>query len=509
MTDHNDMQQDDQGATNEAAKGFLFEDSNANGRLAAEYELVEPLKPASVDLPLLLWVRVRNTGLVIWPCRGAYPINLGYHWMDANGEVVDFEGVRSVLPVDLPPTEYVTLEIHAEPPPHPGEYQLVVDMVEEGVGWFSLQGVPPLVLPVTVAPAPRRPRACIVGALCLINDAVGNTMVNQLRFFQERGYETMILVEHIDFRQPQDLRRHMMSISYEELRTRIPHQFTRRAMEFFHEADVYIFHFPLPYVLFEAIALVERGRVMLDYHAVTPPHLWDGEGKEEFYAAVRRQRELWRHTDYAITHSEFTRKELLESGLIAPERVYVVPLPVELAHFRPGPKPPELLERYELRDEQPMLLYVGRMATNKRIDDLVRALVLIKEHFPDAVLMLVGDNFNKAYAPVAEKIQQLAEALGVGESLIFAGLVPDDALPAHYQLADVFVTASIHEGFCIPVLEAMACGVPVVGADATALPETIGTGGLTFCPEDSADLAEKVLTILGSEVRVEGLETRG
>jgi glycosyltransferase involved in cell wall biosynthesis len=89
--------------------------------------------------------------------------------------------------------------------------------------------------------------------------------------------------------------------------------------------------------------------------------------------------------------------------------------------------------------------------------------------------------------------------LGVADGVIFAGQVPDGELTAHYQLADVFVTASIHEGFCIPVLEAMACGTPVVGARATALPETIGPAGLTFRPEDPTDLAEKVLAILDSK----------
>jgi glycosyltransferase involved in cell wall biosynthesis len=74
--------------------------------------------------------------------------------------------------------------------------------------------------------------------------------------------------------------------------------------------------------------------------------------------------------------------------------------------------------------------------------------------------------------------------------------VPDGELAAHYQLADVFVTASLHEGFCIPVVEAMACGVPVAGAHAAALPEAIGQAGLTFQPGQPADLAEKVLAIL-------------
>jgi glycosyltransferase involved in cell wall biosynthesis len=112
------------------------------------------------------------------------------------------------------------------------------------------------------------------------------------------------------------------------------------------------------------------------------------------------------------------------------------------------------------------------------------------------VLLLVGDDRSLLYAPVVARARALASELGVADGVIFAGQVPDEELPAHYHLADVFVTASIHEGFCIPVVEAMACGVPVVAAHTTALPETIGTAGLTFRSEDPADLAAKVLETL-------------
>jgi len=130
--------------------------------------------------------------------------------------------------------------------------------------------------------------------------------------------------------------------------------------------------------------------------------------------------------------------------------------------------------------------------------DLIRALARIREHLPRAVLLLVGDNTTAPYARVVARTRALAEALEIADGVIFAGQIPDEELAAHYQLADVFVTASIHEGFCIPAVEAMACGVPVVGAHATALPETIGDAGLTFMPEDPDDLAAKALEILNS-----------
>lgn len=472
---------------------------NSDGRLGASYELTEPLCSISVDTPMFQKVRIRNTGRITWSFPRDHAINLSYHWQDTRGQIVDFEGVRTQLGVDLEPGAAVVVEMHVEPPDQPGEYQLVIDLVEEDVGWFSIQGVPPLVVPITVQPAPRDVlRACVLGPICLIHDAVGNQMRGQLRVLQERGYQTLMITEHLDVRHSREERLHMVAVPYAELVNGVPSAYSRRALRFFRNADLYIFHFPVPYQLFNAITAVERGVVVVDYHGVTPPKLWDGPGHEQFMQMTRQQLALLHYADYAIAHSAFTRGEVIATGVIASERVYQMPYIVPLERFRPGARSPELLARYNLSPDQPILLYVGRTATNKRIEDLVRALALVRQREPRAVLLIVGDNRSGAYALVAERSRVLAEQLGVAEALIFTGQVPDAELPDHYRLGDVFVVASIHEGFCIPAIEAMACGVPVVGAHATALPETIGAAGLTFRPEDPADLAAKVLLILES-----------
>src|SRR5690606_25256151 len=123
-----------------------------------------------------------------------------------------------------------------------------------------------------------------------------------------------------------------------------------------------------------------------------------------------------------------------------------------LERFNPGPRDPDLLQRYGLNDTQPLLLYVGRLANNKRLDDLVRAVALLQPEYPDLKLLIVGDT-RPPYAEVAEQIIALASELGVHENLLLTGQVSDAELPAHYRLADIFVTASLHEGFGIPVIE--------------------------------------------------------
>jgi O-antigen biosynthesis protein len=465
-------------------------------RLGADYQVLEPLPDAQIEQPLLLRVAVRNTGATPWSHNGPHPITLAYHWLDARGQTVDFEGVRALLGRPVYPGDSIELMMQIEPPPRAGDYLLAIDLVEEGVNWFSLQGVTPLTIPIAVAPAASSaPRICIVNGNCMINDALGNHVVNQLRFFQACGYRALALLEHVDPRHPPELRQHLMQLTIDDLRAGANNPQTRRGVAHFQSADVYIFNYSTYYPLIEAIRLVGHGSTIFDYHGVTPPQIWGDQGAE-WLVEGQRQLQLVRYADYAIAHSEFTRAELLQTAAIGAERVYKMSYVVPLDRFQPGPRDPALLARYRLSEDQPLLLYIGRMAANKRITDLIRALVPIRERFPDAALLLVGDDTFPAHARVAAQARRLAETLGLAEAVIFAGQVPDDELAAHYQLADAFVIASIHEGFCIPAIEAMASGLPVVGAHATALPETIGDGGLTFQPEDPADLARKVIVIL-------------
>jgi glycosyltransferase involved in cell wall biosynthesis len=138
-----------------------------------------------------------------------------------------------------------------------------------------------------------------------------------------------------------------------------------------------------------------------------------------------------------------------------------------------------------------LLLFVGRLAPNKRVPLLVQALAKLQDVQPPVHLAVLGDT-NDLYQAEAERCRQIAEEQGVRERLHFLGHVDDMQLLDVYRSADIFVMPSLHEGFCIPVLEAMACGLPVIAARTTALPETVGPAGITFTPEDVDDLVEQI-----------------
>ncbi len=461
---------------------------------AASYAVKQAPAQQAVDELLFLDIDITNIGSQTWPHQGRGTFSLSYRWRDSNGQFIAGEGLHIALDRSVAPGQTVTIELPVEPPARPGSYRLAVELVQEGVAWSSELGVPSLDLPVeVVAGSVSGKVVCLINSNCWLRDAIGNHLIEQIRFFRARGDRVLGLVEDIDKRLPREVRRFLAPCSIETLRQDQPTLATRRAFEHFASADLTIVHYSAYYPLVEAIRLVARGQVIFDYHGITPSAIWSGvQGREELTKGEQQVR-LVRYADQAIAHSSYARDELVANSGISPERVMLMPYVVPIDSFRPHAPDAALIERYELAGKA-VLLYIGRMAANKRVIDLVRALPLVHERFPETVLLLVGDTQTPPHPQIVAEAQALAHELGCADQVIFTGQVDD--LPAHYQLCDLFVTASIHEGFCIPVVEAEASGKPVVGAAATALPETIGPGGLTFAPGNVSELAEKIANLL-------------
>jgi|HigsolmetaAR202D_1030399.scaffolds.fasta_scaffold00721_10 Glycosyltransferase len=470
--------------------------SEITSQFAAEYTLLSPPNAQSNDELRFLDLRVSNTGSAAWPHQGNNPITLSYRWRDNNGRLLPGEGPHIRLSASLEPGQSATLELPIHTPARAGFYTLEIQLIQEGVAWFDELGVAPLQQPFQVLEASTSGRVvCLINSSCRTRDAIGQHIVEQIRFFKARGDRVLAIVEDIDERWPREVRQHLVSCDLETLRSGQPSLAQRRAYEHFASADLVIVHYSAYYPLAEAIRIINRGQVIFDYHGVTPASIWSGiQGGEELAAGERNLR-LARYADFAIAHSSYARDELIRGSGISAERIHLMPYVVPLDAFKPGPRDPDLIEKYGLEGKS-VLLYIGRMAANKRVIDLVRALPLIQRAHPNTVLLLVGDTTTPPYPQLVAEAKQAAEELGVSKDVIFTGQV--DKLPAYYQLCDLFVTASVHEGFCIPVIEAEASGKPVVGSDATALPETIGPGGLTFPAYNVEALAEQVIHLLNS-----------
>ncbi len=177
----------------------------------------------------------------------------------------------------------------------------------------------------------------------------------------------------------------------------------------------------------------------------------------------------------------------------------MVPLLIDM-HSKSDDPDPELvaaLARRKERDGGADLLYVGKISPHKAPHDLVKMLdVLRRVDDPAARLHLVGSPLGSAYEPA---LRAFIAELGLSEAVNLAGSVSGAELEAYFQAADVFVMASDHEGFCVPLAEAMGHGVPIVAYGVTAVPETVGGAGLVLPDKSAVPFAAAVGRVLGDQ----------
>jgi glycosyltransferase involved in cell wall biosynthesis len=251
--------------------------------------------------------------------------------------------------------------------------------------------------------------------------------------------------------------------------------------------DLTIFHYALPSPMTEPFAELPGGRI-LQYHNITPARFFAPYDANLFRLAVIGRGELATlvgRVDLALGDSEYNRQELEDFGF---ESTGVMPIAVSLDRItRHDPVP--AIDRM-LDDGLTNFLFVGRIAPNKRIEDHIR----LAEHYKRYIdanyrFIFVGryDGVPRYYATIRALIAQYRMPT---DRFIFTGAVPDRELAAYYRWSSVYISLSEHEGFCVPLLEAMAAGVPILAYSAAAVPDTLGGAGVAFAPKDLEHAAE-------------------
>lgn len=194
-----------------------------------------------------------------------------------------------------------------------------------------------------------------------------------------------------------------------------------------------------------------------------------------------------------LADSAWTQRTLVEALGLDEGRIAVVPLGVDREHFRPSAVPADFRARYALPEGDEYVLYVGSEDPRKNLDVLLRAFARIACAVPRARLIKAGAAH---YRDERTRLQRLTADLGIGHAVRFLDHIAEDDLPLLYGAASVCVLPSAYEGFGFPVLEAMACGTPVVCAAAAALPELAGTAAQLTPPDDPEALADALLHLL-------------
>ncbi|MGH2498794.1 MAG: glycosyltransferase family 4 protein [Candidatus Limnocylindria bacterium] len=268
--------------------------------------------------------------------------------------------------------------------------------------------------------------------------------------------------------------------------------------------DLLLLHFSMGHEVFEPLARIPCRRVLV-YHNVTPPEFFAGVNDHAAVHArlgLRQLEGLAPRIDLAIGVSEFNRKDLEMAGYA---RTAHVPILIDWAKYRVAPDDATLAA---LSGTRTTLLFVGRISPNKRQDDLIRMMAYYRGCVDaEAHLILVGGHADQP--AFHARLRALQRTLRLEDAVTFTGPIGLPALVAHYRHAKCFISLSQHEGFGVPLLEALRFDVPVVAYDAAAVGETLGGAGILLFGKDLAEAAEAVALAIGDAALRERLVAAG
>jgi len=296
-------------------------------------------------------------------------------------------------------------------------------------------------------------------------DAIGHEVLGIQRVLRGAGYESDIFVETADQRVESLTRDYRELVDASDPENLLLHHFSIGS-----KASRTAFALP--------------DRMALIYHNITPPEYFVGVHRRLARQCFRGRRELHAYVDrcdLALGDSEFNRQDL--EGLGFP-RTAVLPVVPGFSHLEREPNP---LVARDFDDNWTNIVFVGRVIPNKKIDDLIRFFHAYHAVFnPRSRLLIIGAQ--RGFERYLASLHQLAATLGASD-VEFIGHVSDEELVAFYEVADLFLCASEHEGFCVPLVEAFYMEVPVLAYAATAVPATMDGAGVLYDTKEPLEVA--------------------
>lgn len=316
-------------------------------------------------------------------------------------------------------------------------------------------------------------------------DAIGNSALSLHRFLEEKGIESRIIAMTID----------------ENMKDKAT---------FFHDyketpGSLKILHFAIPSGLTDFF-LGLKGKKAMIYHNITPHHFFTDFSDHLVRFTKDGRDHLERLNDcfdMSIAVSNYNAEDLRKLNF---KNVRVSPLMIKLGDY----DTPHSRGYYDLlKDDRKNIIFVGRITPNKKIEDLIKVLFFYKKYLSPSIRLIVAGNTG-TLPKYFHAVRDMASRFYLSsEDILFTGHIPFEELLSVYQLGDVFLSMSEHEGFCLPLIESSYFRTPVVAYDAGAVAETLDGSGMLFREkkfEETAALVERVLEDEQLYTRLQGLQ---
>ena len=285
-------------------------------------------------------------------------------------------------------------------------------------------------------------------------NAVGDAITNQMFLIQEilqkNGYESNIYGEFIN---PAFAGKILPIQDYKDS-----------------PDNILIVHHSMGIGVFDLVTSFRDKKIVI-YHNITPEKFFTDENiKKYIRIGLEQMRQYGEKADYFIADSNYNRKQMLEMGI--PNKIDVLPVHVSLDRFDKVSSNLDISNRYKDTNN---ILFVGRVVWNKCQADVLKAFAVYNKYFnKKSNLFIVGDDGNS----YAQELSVMAEQQGIKDHVFVTGKVDEESLKAYYEVSKLFLCMSEHEGFGVPLLEAMKLGKPVIAYRSSAIPETMGKAGI-------------------------------
>lgn len=307
----------------------------------------------------------------------------------------------------------------------------------------------------------------------VVGDAVSNDARAIRDLLIKKGYITNIYAKLIDGRLPAF--------------TALP----IKKLPAIQKEDIVIYHLSIGTAMSDLFAEWDC-RKFLIYHNITPPEFFKGysySGQTLCAKGYEQAEKLVSLVDYCMSDSKYNQQELQRMGYQGAMGVCPVLIP-----FSDYEKQPDGATMKKYQDGKINVMFCGRVAPNKKQEDVIDAFAAFHKREPESRLLLVGST--DGMEMYAEELKDKIESLGLQKSVVMTGSVPFSKILAFYRVADIFLCRSAHEGFCVPLVEAMWFDVPVIAYDSSAVAETLGDSGVQIQSTDAEEYADAMAKLM-------------
>jgi glycosyltransferase involved in cell wall biosynthesis len=322
-------------------------------------------------------------------------------------------------------------------------------------------------------------RIAILTPSITTGDAVSNDVLGMYEILKKLGHETRIYAEGWTLAEPKvwpapKIRNFLRSSN-----------------------DILVYHYSRGWDFGLDLLRTLKCRTAIKYHNVTPPEFFEKFNRDLVHMCLEGRRQLSSIAsagcDLYMSASPYNERELLQEG-VAREKSFVVPPFHHIDRLNALEADRRILDACE--DGHTNILMVGRVSPNKGHPMLIEAFAAYaRDYNPQSRLFIVGKEETRLNA-YNRLLREMVRYLKLQDRVVFAGEVSDSELKAYYRVAQVFMITSEHEGFCVPLVEAMSMGVPIVAYGSSAIPGTVDGVGLVWTERDPYLLAESVNSIV-------------